>query len=138
MFAMATHVFLSFLWYFASVFRRTLQMFQLFRMYVASTSSGCYKSRSGVAHVVIRMRSGGGASGPRAWSGNASDVWVAPARARAWSACRGGGLPRGRPGASTTVYHVASCVSDMIIYILPPFQIINNLDFSRYFLCFKL
>ena len=30
-----------------------LQVFQLFRTYVASVSSRCYKSRSGVAHVAV-------------------------------------------------------------------------------------
>jgi hypothetical protein len=97
MFAMATYVFSSFFWCFANVFRRILQMFQLFRMYIASTSSECYKNRSGVAHVAIRMRRRGGASGLRAWSGDAGDVWVVLARARAWSACtRGGGRTAAR------------------------------------------
>jgi hypothetical protein len=41
-----THVFS---WY----FRRMLQVFQLFQMYVASVSSKCCKSRSNVAHVVV-------------------------------------------------------------------------------------
>ena len=45
MFAIATHVFLSFFW--------CLQVIQLFRMYVANISSRCCKSRSGVAHVAM-------------------------------------------------------------------------------------
>jgi uncharacterized membrane protein YhaH (DUF805 family) len=35
------------------VYRRMLQVFQLFRTYVANVSSICYKSRSGVAHVAV-------------------------------------------------------------------------------------
>jgi hypothetical protein len=42
--------------------------------YVASISSACCKSRSGVAHVVMRVRSGEGASGPRAGSSGTGDV----------------------------------------------------------------
>jgi hypothetical protein len=45
-FAMATRVF-------SWCFRRMLPVFQLFRTYVASVSSRCCKSRSGVAHVAI-------------------------------------------------------------------------------------
>jgi hypothetical protein len=57
MFAMATHVFSSF-FLFCKYFRRMLQVFHLFRMYVASVSSECYKSRSGVTHVAIHVRRG--------------------------------------------------------------------------------
>jgi hypothetical protein len=53
------------------MFRRMLQVFQLFRTYVASVSSRCYKSRSDVTHVTIRVRSGDGTSGPCARSGGA-------------------------------------------------------------------
>jgi hypothetical protein len=45
-FAMATPVF-------PSCFRRMLQVFQLFWTYVANVSSRCFKSRSGVPHVVV-------------------------------------------------------------------------------------
>jgi hypothetical protein len=38
---------------FSGVFRRMLQVFQLFWTYVASISSGCCKSRYDVAHVAI-------------------------------------------------------------------------------------
>jgi hypothetical protein len=30
-------------------------MFQVFQVYVANVSSGCFKSRSGVAHVVVAV-----------------------------------------------------------------------------------
>jgi hypothetical protein len=46
-----TRVFKFFFLVFASVM---LQVSQLFRMYVASVSSGCCKTRSGVTHVVMR------------------------------------------------------------------------------------
>jgi hypothetical protein len=39
--------------------------------YVASVTSGCFKSRSGVAHVAMHVRSGGDASSPRARTGGA-------------------------------------------------------------------
>jgi hypothetical protein len=48
MFAMATHMFSNFFWCFAS--GRMLQVFHLFRIYVASVLSGCCKSRSVVAY----------------------------------------------------------------------------------------
>jgi hypothetical protein len=51
-----------------------LQMFYLFWTYAASVSSGCCKCKSGVAHVAMRVRSEGGASGPRVRSGGAGDV----------------------------------------------------------------
>jgi hypothetical protein len=56
---------------FCKCFRRMLQIFELFRTYAASVSSRCCKSKLGLAHVAIRVRSGGGASGPRAQSGGA-------------------------------------------------------------------
>jgi hypothetical protein len=62
MFAMTTHVFSSF-------FSNVLQVFQT---YVAGVLSGCCNSRSGVAHVAMRMRSGGAravlARGLAAWA----------------------------------------------------------------------
>jgi hypothetical protein len=45
-----------------------LQVFHMFCMFVANILSGCCKSRSGVAHVAIPVRSGGDASSLRAWS----------------------------------------------------------------------
>jgi hypothetical protein len=47
-FAMATHVF-------SSCFRRMLQVFQLFQTYITHVSFRYRKSRSGVAHVVVRL-----------------------------------------------------------------------------------
>jgi hypothetical protein len=46
-----------------------LQMFQLFRTYIANVSSRCYKSRSGVTHVAVgsicrRQQPPGAAAGP--------------------------------------------------------------------------
>jgi hypothetical protein len=54
---------------FCKCLKHMLQVFQLFRTYVASVSSEYHKSRSGVAHVAMRVRSGGGASGSYARSG---------------------------------------------------------------------
>jgi hypothetical protein len=42
----ATHMF-------PSCFRRMLQVFQLFRTYVANVSSRCCKSRFGITHVAV-------------------------------------------------------------------------------------
>jgi hypothetical protein len=71
-----TRVF-KFFFVFCKCFRRLLPVFQLFRMYVASVSSGCCKSRSGVARVAMRVRRGEGASGPCMQSGGADVVRVA-------------------------------------------------------------
>jgi hypothetical protein len=64
---MATHVFSSFFSCLASVFRRMLQVFQLFRMYVVSVSSGYYtccntreKRRGRGSHVGGRNAGSGG------------------------------------------------------------------------------
>jgi hypothetical protein len=54
------------------VFLGVLQVFKLFWTYVASVSSGCCKNRSGVAHVAMRVRSGGGTNGPRVGARNTS------------------------------------------------------------------
>jgi hypothetical protein len=51
-------------------------VFHLFRTYVASVSSICCKSRSGVAHVANALRSGGGLSGPCARSGGVGYTWA--------------------------------------------------------------
>jgi hypothetical protein len=61
-------------------FSGVLQVFQLFQTYVASVSSVCCKSRSDVALVAMRVRSGGSASGPCAWSGGAGIIRVVRAR----------------------------------------------------------
>jgi hypothetical protein len=45
-----------------------LQVFQLFQTYVTSVSSGYCKSRLGVAHIAMRVKSGGDASGLAAWA----------------------------------------------------------------------
>jgi hypothetical protein len=79
MFAMATHVFSSFFLLFCKCFRYTLQAFQLFRTHVANVSSECYKSRLGVAHVAMRVRNGGGASGACA----AKPAWACEMQVRA-------------------------------------------------------
>jgi hypothetical protein len=39
--------------------------------YVTSVASGCFKSRSGVAHVAMHVRSGGDTSSPRTRTGGA-------------------------------------------------------------------
>jgi len=44
---------------FASVSYVCFNYFICLQTYVASVASGCFKNRSGVAHVVIRVRSGG-------------------------------------------------------------------------------
>jgi hypothetical protein len=55
---------LTFFLVFCKYFKRMLQVFQLFRAYVTSVLSRCCKSKSGVTHVAMRVRSGGGTSGP--------------------------------------------------------------------------
>ena len=60
MFAMTTHMFSSF-----------SSVLQVFWMYVTSVSSECCKSRSGVAHVAMHVRSRGGAR-----SGGAGPTWA--------------------------------------------------------------
>ena len=72
------HVFKFFL-VFCKCFRRMLQVFHLFIMYIVSVSSGCCKNRSGVAPVAMRVKSGGGESCPRTRFGSAGDV------RKAWS-----------------------------------------------------
>jgi hypothetical protein len=69
-----------------------LQVFQLFRTYVTSVSSGYCKSRSGVAHVAMRVRSEGGASDPCAPSGGTGDVRLVQACVGARNAGLGGGV----------------------------------------------
>jgi hypothetical protein len=114
MFAMATHVFSSF-FVFCKCLRRMLQVFQLFQTYVVSVLSGCCKNRSDVA---MRVRSGGGVSGPCARSGCAGIVQVAWA-SRGRTKCRlgpracwlergkrsvfGSGRLLGHPSASTAI-----------------------------------
>jgi hypothetical protein len=56
-FAMTTHVFPSFL-VFCKCFRCMLQVFQLFWIFVMSVLSEYCKSRLGVAHIAMRVRSG--------------------------------------------------------------------------------
>jgi hypothetical protein len=121
MFAMATRVFMF--------FPSALQVFQTYVANVLVVSDVCCKyfiwmlqSRSGVAHVAMRVRSGGGASGPRARSGGAGDVRTARAVA-CWlergrgvqvrggerSAARASrhGCPSGCSSASTTIFGMA-------------------------------
>jgi len=61
-----------FLCIFASVSYACLKCFICLQTYIGNVASGCFQSRSGVAHV--RARSGGGASGPHAWSYGAGVV----------------------------------------------------------------
>jgi hypothetical protein len=61
---MDTYVFSSFFWCSASVLNVYCKCFSLFRTYVIGVSSECCKSRSGIAQVAMRVRSGGGTSGP--------------------------------------------------------------------------
>ena len=75
--------------------------------YVSSALSGCCKSRSGVAHVAMRVRRKEGAGGPCARSGGAGPVWGA--KCRLGRGCAGPsaangvrrGHPSGHPGASS-------------------------------------
>jgi hypothetical protein len=109
MFPIAAHVFSSFFW----CFGRMLQVFQLFWTYVASVLSVCYKSRSDVAHVAMRVRSWGGTSaewslravwrrGPCMGARNAGSGGGVLTRAREMRAQRG--RPSRRPGTSPAVY----------------------------------
>jgi hypothetical protein len=76
----------------------------VFQTYVASVLSRCYKSRSGVAHVTMRVRSGEGAS-HYAWCGGAGFVWTA--RAPRGREKYGLGLGRVGPSARSAVRHMS-------------------------------
>jgi hypothetical protein len=110
-------------------FSGALQVFQTYVVNVLVVSDVCCKyfiwmlqSRSSVAHVAMRVRSGGGVSGPQARSGGVGDVRTA--RAGACWLERGRGVqvrggkrsaarasrhrcPSGCSGASTTVFGMA-------------------------------
>jgi hypothetical protein len=85
MFAMATHMFSSFL-VFCNCFRHMLQLFQLFWTYVASVLSECCKRRSDVAHVEWDPLAAAAccscwgaierANGPHLRSSGAGDIWT--------------------------------------------------------------
>jgi hypothetical protein len=77
---------------FRECFKRILQVFHLFRTYVASVSSICCKSRSGVAHVANALRSGGGLSGPCARYGGVGSTWGRETQARARASSVGTGV----------------------------------------------
>jgi hypothetical protein len=62
------------------VFQIYVVSFQLFWTYITSVLSGCCKSRSDGAHVAMHVRSGGGVSGPCAWSSGAGPVWACECR----------------------------------------------------------
>jgi hypothetical protein len=77
-----------------------LQVFQLFRTYVASVSFGCCKSRSGVTHVSMCVRYGGA----RAVSTcGRHPGGTGPARARKMRARAGGMLARARETSAARV-----------------------------------
>jgi hypothetical protein len=63
---------------FARISYACLKCFIYVQTYVASIGSRCFKTGSGVAHVAMRVRSGGDASGPRAWFGSARPGSAAP------------------------------------------------------------
>jgi hypothetical protein len=110
-------------------FSSALQVFQMYVANVLVVSDVCCKyfiwmlqSRSGVTHVAMRVRSGGGASGPQARFGGAGDVRTARAgacwleggrgvqvRGRKRSAARASrhGCPSGCSDASTTIFGMA-------------------------------
>jgi hypothetical protein len=56
---------------FASISYACFKCFICLQTYVAIVASGCFKSRSDVAHVAMRVRNGGGMSGLRKWTGGA-------------------------------------------------------------------
>ena len=94
-----------FLSVFASFSNACFMCFICHLLYVTSVASGCFKSRSGIAHEMRVVRS---ATGPRAarahetraWAG---DVWVArPPCGRVKRGC-GYELQLRRPGASSAV-----------------------------------
>jgi hypothetical protein len=59
--------------FFASVSEAYFKCFTCLRAYVASVVSGCFKSRSGVAHR-MRVENERGESGPRTQSGGTGNV----------------------------------------------------------------
>ena len=111
-------VFKCFSCIFASVSYACFKCFICLQIYIASVASGCFKSRSGVAHVAMCMRSEGVASGPHAWSSGIGPAWACETQARtracwrergrasAWETkCSAGVQTRrlsGRPSTSTT------------------------------------
>jgi len=112
------------------VFSGALQVFQTYVTNISVVLDVCCKyfiwmlqSRSGIAHVAMRVRSGGGTSGPHAQSGCAGDVRATQARAcwlergrgvqahggkrSAARASRQHGRPSGCSGTSTSVFGMA-------------------------------
>jgi hypothetical protein len=77
---------------FLQVFQSMFQVFQLSSTYVASIMSGCLKSRSGVAHLVMRVRSGGDTSCSRTRSGGLDGVWAVRAHVGTWNPGAGGAV----------------------------------------------
>ena len=80
------------------------------------------KSRSGVARVAIRVRSGGGASGPCTRSSGVGPAWAREMQARTGHAAASAGngvqcgCPPGHPGASTAVnFRAHNTVSTILI-----------------------
>jgi hypothetical protein len=84
MFAM---VFKCFLCVFASVSETCLKCFIYLRTYVESVAFGCFKSRLGVVHVAMRVRSGGDASSPRTRSCGAGPAWAHETPAQVGACC---------------------------------------------------
>jgi hypothetical protein len=78
-----------------------LQVFQLFRTYVASVSFGCCKNRSDVAHIVMCVRNGGGVSSPCARFGDEGRALAREMQARA----RETRVQRGRPSGLALPYN---------------------------------
>jgi hypothetical protein len=62
---------------FASVSYACSKYFICLQTKVANVASECFKNRSGVAHIAMRVRSGGRTSSPCAWSDVKGDIRVA-------------------------------------------------------------
>jgi hypothetical protein len=71
---------------FSSISYACFKCFICLQTYVVIVASGYFKSRSGVAHVAMRVRNGGGMSGLRKWTGGADPHGHAKRRRGAWCA----------------------------------------------------
>jgi hypothetical protein len=60
----------------ASVSEICFKCFICLQTYVASVASRCFKSRSGIAHVALHVRSGEDVSGPCVWSAGVGPAWA--------------------------------------------------------------
>jgi hypothetical protein len=110
------------------VFKFFSGVLQVFQTYVTSVLSRCCKSRSGVTHVTMHVRSRGGAS-PYAWCGGVGVVRTA----RAPRGCTKYGLRLGRvrPSARSAAWHPSRCPDASTVDLYLPFFFPGGSSFVR-------